>query len=270
MRVSSKYSLKRVNVMLAALFGIISIIGLIIYSELNTGEFVMSDLPPVDSPLGIMASDNIAFEYATTRLMADALVDKIGIAYQSISIDDILHSEGQYIDPDQKYLAYSFYIKNTGTNTINVEYYMRISEVFGWMDEYVRVLIIEDDTNYRMYKKADQPDQDNNLPNYNHIPVAVDFLSDNFIFRDNFSQFKPDEVKSFRVVIWLEEQDPDIIYSDQVGRFVTQFHFRIVETEQLNSGNIHLLSINEKEIWLPVYSIVNIELSIFNETDDTE
>lgn len=268
MRVSNNNTLKRLNFIGVALFGIISIIGLIIYAELNTGDFVMSDLPPVDSPQGILASDNIAFEYATTRLMADAFVDKIGIAYQSINIDDILHSEGQYIDPDQKYMAYSFYVKNTGTHTINVEYYMRISEVFGWMDEYVRVLIIEDDTNYRMYKKADQPDQDNILPSYTHIPVAIDFLSDIVIFRGNFTQFKPGEVKSFRVVIWLEEQDPDIVYSDQKGGFITQFNFRIAEADQLNSSKINLLSSKDKEIWLPVYSIVNIELSIYNDTDE--
>lgn len=115
-------------------------------------------------------------------------------------------------------MAYSFYIKNIGTETITVDYYMRITEVYDSMDEYVRILIVEDDDSYRMYQKEDQPDEDNNMPQYYELPLGIVFESDSIIFRDTLSDFITDEVKCFRVIIWLEEQDPDIYDNNQMGK----------------------------------------------------
>jgi len=40
------------------------------------------------------------------------------------------------------YMAYSFYIKNTGAETVSLDYSMRLTQVDCWMEDYIRILII--------------------------------------------------------------------------------------------------------------------------------
>jgi len=269
MRVSQKSNVVYFYLAGAILFGLLTIIGPIIYSRLNSDDFYNSDNPPAISMGSIILSDNMNFESAIPRLITESTkLDEIGISYDSIKLDEILQSEGQYIDLEHTYLAYSFYIKNIGPGTVTVAYHMRITEVYDGMNEYVRILIIEDDDAYRMYQKADQPDEDNNLPQYNRLPLGIDFDGETIIFRNTFSDFKPDQVKCFRVIIWLEEQDPDINDNKQIGRMRTELNFSIIADDRVSSNEIYLLSSEDKNVWIPLYTLCNVNFEIYYEDED--
>lgn len=241
-------------------------IGTAVYKRYYTGDFVFLDDYVVSVP-SIGISENPQFESTLTRLSAESNVYENGMTYSSIKMDEILQSEGLYIDSEKKYLAYTFFIKNTGINTVSIDYYMRLVTGFNWMESYVRILIVEDDSIYKMYQKDDQPDTNNNLPQYDQLPLGINFESETMIFTNTFSNLKPDEIKSFRVIIWLEDQDLDMSNVQQSGCIETILVFSIRSLEQVDNTQISLLSNVNENLWVPITSICAVELSIYCDGD---
>jgi hypothetical protein len=268
MKFLKRLSFIKIYIIGALLVIFVSIAGTIIYIKLNSGDYVFTDVTAYDPPYSILIDENANFEFSTTHLNAESIVDGLGIAYDSIKLDDIQQSEGQFVDPDQNYIAYSFYIRNAGTAPISIDYYMRITEVFDGLDEYIRILIIEDDTIYRMYQKADQPDEDNNMPIYNQLPPGINFLSDTMILRETRYNFKPNQVKCFRVIMWLEEQDPNMIDNQQIGRISTQLTFSIDTDAHISFNDNHLLSSEDNDLWLPIYSLCMVQFDMYYLSND--
>ena len=246
----------------ATILGLLIIIGTIIYTRLNSGNFVPStdQFTPIHS---IDISYNLEDLTNSKILQIESVVDKIGVTYASLKLDEILQSEGQFVDFDHRYMSYSFYIKNTGTEIESIDYYIWLTEVVNGLDEYIRVLVIEDDEFYQMYQKVDEPDENNNLPNYSQLPLGINFVTDTTVFRDRINDFKPGEVKSFRVIIWLEEQDPNIDDDYQSGRIETEFVFSIQQEYQVNSMENRLLSMKNENLWIPFTSNCFVRLGIY-------
>ena len=247
------------------LIGLSALIVTVIYPELLTGNFVFeNDYSPRHS---IHIADNHDFSNSETRLNAESQLDQIGMTYKDININDILQSEGLYIDTNQSYMAYSFYIQNTGPEMISVDYHMRIVDVSNGFDDYVRILVIEDDLVYQMYQKADQPDEDDIMPQYNEMPEGIDFESADMVFRNTFHDFIPGEVKLFRVIIWPEEQDPDINDYQRTGNIDVSFNFSIREEQQSNNGQPYVLSNGSEKLWISIGRLCVVELSLYYEED---
>ncbi len=185
----------------------------------------------------IEIAEELDFEMSSSRLEVSSSVDAVGMTYSSLELDEIIGSEGQYIDIDHQYLAYSFYIKNTGSVTKSITYNIRLSELMDWMSDSIRILIIEDDTNYKMYQKEDQLDLDNNLPLYDQMPIGINFESSPFVFRDTIEDLEPGSIKSFRLIIWLEEQDPDLVERADIGIIQGEFVFTVIDDPAYGGSN---------------------------------
>lgn len=265
--ISGKKKVVRFIVLGVFLFIFSTIIGLTLYSRLNAGNFVLFVDPNVVTMKSIKIADNASFDQSSTSLDVESNIHS-SMTYASIKIEDILQTDGQYIDLDHSYMAYSFYIKNTSSETITVRYYMRLTEVYNMMDEYVRILIIEDGETSRMYQKADQEDDIGNTPNYNQLPHGTDFLTNNIVFRDIFEDFKPGAIKSFKVIIWLEEQDPDMDASYQIGIiraqlvFAAEDNYEVVNTQSLS------VSSEYENMWITLSPICNVNFRIYYEAED--
>ena len=130
----------------------------------------------------------------------------------------------------------------------------------------MRILIIEDDTIYKMYQKADQPDLDNNLPQYDQMPIGNDFESLPIVFRDTIEDFKPGSIKSFRVIIWLEEQDPDVVECGEIGHVKGEFLFTVINNypDLGASTNVSLSTIDK--LWIDMSRICCVSFEIHYET----
>lgn len=242
---------------------LLTVIVAVIYYRSLAGNMVLSIDPNAISLPSIEIADNIEFEPSSTRLEVDSNLDQAGITYTSIKLDEILESEGQYVDLDQKYLAYSFYLKNTGMDTVSITYYMRLTEFTNGLDDYVRILIIEGDGNSLMYQKEDQPNLDEQMPSYNQLPIGIHFETSRSIFSSSFHDFRPGDIKSFRVIIWLEEQDPDIKDNHQSGSLKAELVFSIERGYRTESNQSRLLSSENEELWFTLAQNCNVDFEVY-------
>ncbi len=226
----------------------------------------MNDLIP-RSQFNISISDNSDFESEVSFLSVQTTINQ-GMTYASINIDDIIQSEGYYIDHNYPYLAYSFYLKNDGSQTISINYFLKIINVTNAMHEKIRFLIIEDNVIQGMYQKADQIDESNHIPDDQQLPSGIDFLSEYMVMRGLLVDFQPEEVKSFRIIIWLEVQDSDMDHDFQNGRIDAQMVFSIDRDDELNHSQTRLVS-NESEMFFSSSMICAVELKILYEEEES-
>lgn len=241
-------------------------IGSILYARLYTGNFTMTVSPRPAAMRGIEISESATFDSSTSRLSIDSHIYS-EVTYNDIILDDIQNSEGYYIDQDNKYMSYSFYLRNSGAETIDVRYYMKIASVFNYMDDFIRIIVIEDDES-RMYKKIDQVDEFNNPPTYEQMPAGIDFLTQNIVFRADIENFRPGEVKFIRVIVWFEQQDQDLNESVQSGTIELQLVFNDDGFNQAGSNHFLTLSTDNENLWFQLSSICNVDFKIHYGADD--
>lgn len=202
--------------MLSLVFGVITFYGQ------NAGNFVMS----VDTAArlrGIVLSTDPEFETKSARLMSDPINEARDITYAWLKLDEITQTNGNYTDIDHDYVAYTFYLKNEGMETLDLNYYIRITEVYNNLDCGIRILVIEDDVE-TMYMKRDTI-SGNFYPEY--MPEAEYFLTDNTVMRKMIVNFRPDQIKKFSIVVWLEGNDPDTTDDLLGGMIKMQMNFTI-------------------------------------------
>jgi len=181
---------------------------LVSYYGQNAGNFVMS--VEYDAfQRGIVLSDEITFAVAQPQLMTQPISEARDITYSWIKLTDVSQTNGSYIDPEFDYIAYTFYIKNEGNQVVDVIYSIKLTDIQNNLDESIRVLVIEDGIE-TIFQKPDQPDALGNYPTYpSTLPETKYFLSDTIVTRKKISNFLPNEIKKYSVVVWLEGHDPD-------------------------------------------------------------
>lgn len=181
---------------------------LVSYYGQDSGNFVMS----VDYSAyqrGIVLSNDITFESRQPQLMTEPVSEARDITYSWIKLVEVSSSNGSYIDPEYDYIAYTFYIKNEGNETVDVIYSIKLTEVKKNLDESIRVLVIEDGIE-TIFQKPDKADDFGNFPIYpSTLPETKYFLSETVVTRKKISNFEPNEIRKFSVVVWLEGHDPD-------------------------------------------------------------
>jgi len=202
--------------MLSITFGIITFYGQ------NAGNFVMS----VDRAAiirGIVISDDPAFQTKGSRLMSEPIQDAQEVTYAWLKLDELQETDGNFKDIDHDYVAYTFYVKNEGFETVDLSYYIRITDVYNEMDKAIRVLVIDNSVE-TMYMKPDTTNQ-NSYPDY--MPEAEHFLTQSTVTRKLIPNFKPGDIRKFSIVIWLEGNDPDTTDGILEGMIKLQMNFTI-------------------------------------------
>lgn len=176
---------------------------------------------------GIILSNDEAFTVKETQLMTTPVNDARDITYSWIKINDITQTDGNFIDPDYDYIAYTFYIKNEGNETVDIIYSIKITDTQNNLDNSVRVLVIEDGTQ-TIFQKPDIADEFGNYPTYpGTLPEIKHFLSNGIVTRKKISNFEPGEFRKFSVIVWLEGQDPDTTDAIIGGTMKLQMIFAI-------------------------------------------
>jgi hypothetical protein len=211
MKLSDVLSVKRrifinrflsLGVIITAILSIV--FALITFYGQNAGNFVMS-IDAAAKLRGIVMSETEDFEIKTTRLLSDPVIDARDVTYAWLKIDEVKKATGNFYDRDHDYVAYTFYLKNDGLETVDLVYYLRITSVYNNLDRAIRVLIIEDDQE-TMYMRPDEISHTDYPDDY---PRSTHFLTDRMVARVNITNFRPNQVKKFSVIIWIEIYDPD-------------------------------------------------------------
>jgi hypothetical protein len=200
--------------------------GLLTFYGYNAGNFVMSiDYDAYER--GIILSDSIDFDDPKPRLMSDPVPDARDMTYSWLKLEEVVETDGNYKDVDYDYVAYTFYLKNAGNETVDVTYHIRITDNYKDLASGVRILIIDDGIE-TLYQLADIPNEFGEYPLYPvEIEDAEEFISDTIVMRNVIEGFEPDQIKKFTFVMWLEGEDPDTTDDILGGMIRLQMNFSI-------------------------------------------
>ncbi len=230
MRLSTVLGIKKTTTMTARFLtlgviisGLLSLgFGVVTFYGLSTGTFVIS-MTEEAAQKGIQLSKVKTFndDTATSRLFVDPDDESDEATYSYLKIEEAVANDGLFTDHEADYLAYSFYVRNSGLEMINLNYAVNIIDVTKGLDNFIRIMIVtqrvvetgqQPDTPIQtMYMK---PDDAEDLPydiKYPGIPPAEHFLSQNYsrdpIISKTIERFQPGAVYKFTVFMWIEGYD---------------------------------------------------------------
>ncbi|MCQ2771539.1 MAG: hypothetical protein MJ236_07080 [Clostridia bacterium] len=147
-------------------------------------------------------SEHDDFSNGTSRLICKAAKEIYNIEGSSLPayLDQI---DGEH--NGDNYVAYTFYCKNVGTETVTYEYKCVMANYTQGIEKACRIRVIVDgkSTDYAWTRT------DGTGPE----PGTTPFYSAYIVCQDEIVNFKPDDITKFTVVIWLEGPDDDCVDS---------------------------------------------------------
>lgn len=187
--------IKLVLLIIVLLLLILYIITGVIY---NSGNFSITLDRNLYSENNIIIYDDPNYKVFRSELYAKTVDYFDNISYKWLPNDLNNHSGGSH--NGENYVAYTFFIENTGKDTADYWSEIIIDDVIKNIDEAVRIKVFKDgkDTTYAKIGKNKKPE-----------PGTVPFDSDNQVFLDHVVKFKPNDKKKYTIVIWLEGSDPE-------------------------------------------------------------
>lgn len=124
----------------------------------------------------------------------------------------------------ENYVAYTFYCKNAGEETVTYEYQLYIANMTLDIEKAVRV---------RLYVNGEATDYartrtDGTGPE----PGTTEFFSESVIARNQIKNFDPGNITKYTVVIWLEGNDPECLDNILGGEFKIDMSMSIIGIEE--------------------------------------
>lgn len=209
----------KMGLLISALFLIIIYAILrVIYEQ---GAFTVSLDQNFAKKSGIIIYENIETKESRRILEAEKkeFIDNISINWLPRDIDE--HSGGAH--NGENYIAYTFYVENQGSDTINYWYTIFIDDVIRDVDKAVRVMVYQNGERkiYAKLASNGQAEKD-----------TTPFYSEEYIALEVREDFQEGEIDKYTIVIYLEGDDPDCI--DNIIGGQMKMHMEITE-EQIES-----------------------------------
>ena len=211
------------RILLAALSALLTLTSLIFMGaslHREMGRLSVSIDKADNAKYNLSLSETRDMQYATSQLNAD-ISEKI----TNISVDDLPGNlsmiDGQH--SGDNYIAYTFYLENRGSEILDYEYKLTISEVTLGLDEAIRVrLYIEDE--YVDYAKT-------RSDGTGAEPGTSEFYSLGIVTKGRVNGYAPQAKTKYTIVIWLEGDDPDCVDRVIDGMAKIDMNFRIIVPE---------------------------------------
>ncbi len=212
------YGKKKLIMLLTAIFGLLSsVIVVVTYYGQNVGSFsIKLDNALTDRQIAI--SSDKEFAWFDSRLEAASCENATVTSYRFIRPEAVKANDGNYFGTNNAYVGYTFYMKNMGTDAVDIEEYINVSKSTKNLDQVSWIWYFEDDElDGKVYKKEDTliPEGwDGYLPDY---PQTINFLDDSQVAINQITNFLPGQVKKFTIIIWMEALDPDLSDANSGG-----------------------------------------------------
>ena len=169
---------------------------------------------------GLTLSETPEYDRSIAVLNANIVYDMTNISGRDLpeNIDKINGSHN-----GDNYIAYTFYLINSGDDTISYTGEMVIENVTKKVDEAVRIAV---------YKNGEKTVYGKTKSNGGGMESDCDseFLTSGIVMRTSSEGFKANEKDKFTVVIWLEGNDPDCIDDIIGGTLKLGMNFKITES----------------------------------------
>ena len=165
---------------------------------------------------GLTLSETPDYDRSNAVLNANIVYDMTNISGEDIppNVDKINGSH---------YIAYTFYLINSGDDTVSYTGEMNIENVTKGVDEAVRIAVYKngEKTVYGKTKSSGMGKESD---------CDSEFLSSSVVMRTSGDKFKAKDKDKYTVVIWLEGNDPDCVDAIIGGTLKLSMSFKITET----------------------------------------
>lgn len=222
---------------------LISIMSLVFASAsiLNrAGRFTINLDPDAFTKYGLSISESEEFDNPTVLLSGTALENMWNITKEWLLNDpnnkeyyaagfptyktyaDLDKVDGEHNGKD--YIAYTFYIKNAGTEDVGYYGALNIDSVVKGADEAARAMVFYNGEP-TVYGKAPKN------PRAENATFAIDelFVDNATVMEVRKENFKVGEVDRYTIVIWLEGWDPECVNDIMGGAVTLSMNFKILE-----------------------------------------
>lgn len=213
----TKFILLMLLLFLLALYLVVSII-------YNNGNFSITLDDNLYYEKSLIIYDNPEYKVYRSELYAPAPESFDNISYRWLP-DDLYMYEGS--NNGENYLAYSFYIENTGDRITDYWSEIVVSDVIKNVDEAVRIRVYKEDQ-YVTYAKS----KADGTPEKN----TVAFESDEIVAIDHVEDFSPGDKIKYTIVLWIEGSDLECTDNILGGEFKVQMNFNSEFVDEKKEG----------------------------------
>lgn len=223
----AKYKRRRKKIGLA--MGIITavLILLFIISMLVTqwGDLIIS-VDSVAVKRGIVLSEDKSFEHYGASLSANQQADVTNITYSWLPTDLDTSKDGAH--NGDNYVAYTFYCKNVGQETLDYTATLDIIGVAKSADEAIRIMVYKNGTPM-IYGKAKYDDRNTAETDCTMFLENDKENGNNAVMSTQTKGFKVDDVDKYTIVIWAEGNDAECIDDIRGGHVRARMLFQVEE-----------------------------------------
>lgn len=169
---------------------------------------------------GLALSETPDYDISRSVLNADIAYNMTNISGEDLpeNLDQIngSHNGGNYI-------AYTFYLLNSGDDTLSYTGEMVIENVTKDVDEAIRIAIYQNGER-TIYGKT------KSNGGGKESDCDSEFLASTIVMRNQRDKFEPKAKDKYTIVIWLEGNDPDCLDNIIGGTLKLGMNFKITET----------------------------------------
>lgn len=212
-----KLIVKIAKVTLLFLMTAFSIMYFLLYVLYSKSNFVVSLDKNSANRKNIFLSEDGAYENMSIELRAKTLesMDNISVNWINENVDN----EGNGSHNGDNYIAYSFYVVNYGSESVDYWYQVDLNDVIKNVDEAIRVMIYRNGKKHIYGKRNKGTGEAEN--------GAEKFYSDSIAVLEHVEDFNPGDKDRYTVVVWLEGDDPDC--TDEIIGGQVKLHMNITE-----------------------------------------
>lgn len=194
-----KLFVKVVKIAFLLLLILISIIYLFLYIIYAGGRFTVSLDKNMSNRKNVFLSENGNVKNKARKLSADTIeyMDNISINWLPDNID----TEKTGGHNGDNYIAYTFYVINSGKEKVNYWYAIDIDDTIKNVDEAIRIMIYRNGERTVYAKKSKDTGQAE--------PGTKKFISSKIAILEQRKNFKPSSKDRYTVVVWIEGDDPE-------------------------------------------------------------
>ena len=181
------------------------------------GDFTISLDPNFAQENGLIMYERLSEKIPKRQLNATKaeFIDNISVNWLPENLND--EAEGSH--NGDNYLAYTFYLENNGSNTINYWYEILVDDVIKNVDRAIRVMVYLNGER-KIYARPNETTGDAE-------PGTEKFYSPTQVLLEGRKAFKPGDIDKFTIVIFVEGDDPDCVNALIGGEM--KMHMEITE-----------------------------------------
>ena len=188
-----------VRIIFLLLLVLVSILYLALYIVYDGGRFTVTIDKNLQSKKNVFLSETGDKKSEVRKLSADTIdyMDNISIKWLPNNIDK--EKDGSH--NGDNYIAYSFYVVNSGKENVNYWYEIDIDDTIKNVDEAIRIMIYQNGkpTVYAKKNKVTKKAE----------PDTKKFVSKSIAVLEQRKNFKPNTKDRYTIVVWIEGDDPE-------------------------------------------------------------